>query len=116
MVIKMAIPLTGKSYALFLITKLCLCVVPNNVLKLSQCPKEKGWSGHLKIREIVIAMTSALQIIFAATTTAKIFGPMQNLMLIVVFQVAFVYQARALRALGLLLADNAPTVGRGETF
>ena len=26
------------------------------------------------------------------------------------------YQARALRALGLLLADGAPTVGRGKTF
>ena len=26
------------------------------------------------------------------------------------------YQARALRALGLLLADGAPTVGRGTTF
>ena len=28
----------------------------------------------------------------------------------------FPYQARALRALGLLLADGAPTVGRGKTF
>ena len=28
----------------------------------------------------------------------------------------FAYPARALRALGLLLADVAPTVGRGETF
>ena len=27
-----------------------------------------------------------------------------------------VYPARALRALGLLLADSAPTVGRGKTF
>ena len=27
-----------------------------------------------------------------------------------------VYPARALRALGLLLADVAPTVGRGKTF
>ena len=26
------------------------------------------------------------------------------------------YPARALRALGLLLADGAPTVGRGKTF
>ena len=26
------------------------------------------------------------------------------------------YQARALRALGLLLADGAPTVGGGKTF
>ena len=26
------------------------------------------------------------------------------------------YPARALRALGLLLADSAPTVGRGKTF
>ena len=26
------------------------------------------------------------------------------------------YQARALRALGLLLADSAPTMGRGKTF
>ena len=26
------------------------------------------------------------------------------------------YQARALRVLGLLLADGAPTVGRGKTF
>ena len=26
------------------------------------------------------------------------------------------YQARALRALGLLLADGAPTVGEGKTF
>ena len=30
--------------------------------------------------------------------------------------VLFFYPARALRALGLLLADGAPTVGRGETF
>ena len=27
-----------------------------------------------------------------------------------------IYPARALRALGLLLADGAPTVGRGKTF
>ena len=27
-----------------------------------------------------------------------------------------IYEARALRALGLLLADGAPTVGRGKTF
>ena len=27
-----------------------------------------------------------------------------------------VYQARALRALGLLLADGTPTVGGGKTF
>ena len=27
-----------------------------------------------------------------------------------------IYQARALRALGLLLADGAPTVGGGKTF
>ena len=27
-----------------------------------------------------------------------------------------IYPARALRALGLLLADGAPTVGRGMTF
>ena len=31
-------------------------------------------------------------------------------------QIQFCYQARALRALGLLLADGAPTVGRGKTF
>ena len=28
----------------------------------------------------------------------------------------YIYQARALRALGLLLADGAPTVGGGKTF
>ena len=28
----------------------------------------------------------------------------------------FVYPARALRALGLLLADRTPTVGGGKTF
>ena len=28
----------------------------------------------------------------------------------------YYYQARALRALGLLLADGAPTVGRGKTL
>ena len=34
--------------------------------------------------------------------------PVSNLMII--------YQARALRALGLLLADGTPTVGGGKTF
>ena len=35
-----------------------------------------------------------------------------------IFQLSFfgVYQARALRALGLLLADGTPTGGRGEDF
>ena len=28
----------------------------------------------------------------------------------------YIYQARALRALGLLLADGTPTVGGGKTF
>ena len=37
----------------------------------------------------------------------------------IVFRVIWLknsFQARALRALGLLLADDAPTVGRGKTF
>ena len=32
------------------------------------------------------------------------------------FPAVFFYQARALRALGLLLADGTPTVGGGKTF
>ena len=32
------------------------------------------------------------------------------------FYISFSYQARALRALGLLLADGTPTVGGGEDF
>ena len=31
-------------------------------------------------------------------------------------QFSAIYQARALRALGLLLADGTPTVGGGKTF
>ena len=31
-------------------------------------------------------------------------------------EILYPYQARALRALGLLLADGAPTVGGGKTF
>ena len=33
-----------------------------------------------------------------------------------VIAIVVVYPARALRALGLLLADGAPTVGGGKTF
>ena len=32
------------------------------------------------------------------------------------FEKGVIYPARALRALGLLLADGAPTVGGGKTF
>ena len=36
--------------------------------------------------------------------------------ILVIILVIILYQARALRALGLLLADSAPTMGRGKTF
>ena len=36
--------------------------------------------------------------------------------LLLSFAFSYNYPARALRALGLLLADGAPTVGRGKTF
>ena len=45
-----------------------------------------------------------------------IFGCFFLFVCLYVVCVFFLYPARALRALGLLLADGAPRVGRGKTF
>ena len=61
-----------------------------------------------------------LDIIFALDIQAIHAGEIDKRLLIIpIFVFVFVpifFQARALRALGPLLADGAPTVGRGKTF
>ena len=72
-----------------------------------------GWMRMMKMTRIAFRLNTTLtKVRELAATTLHAFGIFFFKTLISYF----FYPARALRALGLLLADGAPTVGGGKTF